>query len=66
MKAKRRPPLWTRYFTPSGAIASWLAIGIGIGAAMGAATDSMAIWVAIGAGVGVAIGAVIVGLRRTR
>ncbi len=40
-------------------VGAWVAIGVGIGAAMGAATDSMAIWVAVGVGAGVAIGALV-------
>ena len=34
--------------------AVWLAVAIGIGAAIGAATDNMGTWVAVGAGVGAA------------
>ncbi|MGH2377680.1 MAG: hypothetical protein ACRDGT_04325 [Candidatus Limnocylindria bacterium] len=31
----------------------WLVVGVGIGAALGAATENMGTWVAIGAGLGV-------------
>ncbi len=34
-------------------VASWIAIGIGIGAAIGAATEQMGLWVAIGVLIGV-------------
>ena len=37
-------------------MATWTAVGISIGAAMGSATDNMAVWVASGAATGVAIG----------
>lgn len=30
----------------------WIAMGVGVGAAIGSATHSIAIWIAIGAGVG--------------
>jgi hypothetical protein len=33
-------------------IASWTAIGIGVGAALGSATGEMGVWVAVGAAVG--------------
>jgi hypothetical protein len=36
----------------------WIAIGTGVGTALGAAFDNVAIGVALGAGVGVALGAV--------
>jgi len=35
----------------------WLALGAGIGTAIGAATQNMGVWLALGAGIGVAIGA---------
>lgn len=35
---------------------TWTAIGLGIGTAMGAATNQMAIWVAAGGAAGVFIG----------
>ena len=35
----------------------WLALGAGIGTAIGAATQNIGMWLAIGAGMGVAIGA---------
>jgi hypothetical protein len=36
----------------------WLPVGVGIGAAMGAATGDMGTWVALGAGIGAALDAV--------
>ena len=41
-------------------LGKWIAIGAGVGAAMGAATDNMGQWVAIG----VALGAAVVLSRR--
>jgi hypothetical protein len=35
----------------------WLALGTGIGSAIGAATHNIGVWLALGAGIGVAIGA---------
>ncbi|GAB4316699.1 MAG: hypothetical protein Kow0074_04810 [Candidatus Zixiibacteriota bacterium] len=35
---------------------SWLAIGTGVGVALGAALDNFAVGIALGAGVGIAIG----------
>ena len=40
------------------ALGVWLAIGAGIGTAIGAATGQMGVWVGVGAGVGTALGAV--------
>ena len=45
-------------------IATWTAVGISIGAAMGSATDNMGVWVALGAALGAAIG--IAATRRVR
>ena len=36
---------------------TWTAIGIALGAAMGAGTDLMGAWVGLGAGIGIAMGA---------
>jgi hypothetical protein len=44
-------------------MAVWVAVGIGAGVAMGAATHSMAIWICFGVVAGVAIGAIL-GRRR--
>lgn len=41
-------------YTPVGA---WLAIGVGIGTAIGAATGQIGVWIGAGAGVGIALGA---------
>ena len=41
-------------YSPLGA---WLAIGAGIGAAIGPATWQVGVWVGVGAGVGIALGA---------
>ena len=38
-------------------IAVWVAIGAGIGVAMGAATDNMGMRLAVGVGIGAAVGA---------
>ena len=40
-------------------LAMWIAIGIGVGAAMGAAMDDMGVWVALGVAGGAAVGAVL-------
>lgn len=40
-----------------GAIGVWLAIGAGMGTAIGAATGQMGVWIGVGAGVGTALGA---------
>ena len=37
----------------------WIAIGIGVGAAMGVAMDDMGVWVALGVAGGAAVGAVL-------
>jgi hypothetical protein len=37
-------------------LGAWTAIGIGVGAALGVATDSFALWIAIGVVVGLTIG----------
>ena len=34
----------------------WIAVGVGMGAALGAAMHNMGVWVAVGAGIGVALG----------
>lgn len=36
---------------------SWLAIGIGVGVALGAALDNVAVGISLGVGIGIAIGA---------
>lgn len=36
---------------------TWIAIGTGVGVAMGVATDELSTWVAVGVGIGVALGA---------
>lgn len=38
-------------------IGVWLALGAGIGSAIGVATENIGVWLALGAGIGVAIGA---------
>ena len=38
--------------TNMAAVGTWLAVGIGVGVAMGAATENLAVWIAIGAVVG--------------
>ncbi len=38
-------------------IGAWMAIGVGIGTALGAATENMGAGIAIGIGIGLAIGA---------
>jgi len=35
----------------------WIAIGAGVGVALGVAMDNLALWLAIGVGIGLAIGA---------
>lgn len=40
-------------------LGAWTAIGIGAGAAIGAASNSMGVWVAVGAAVGIIIGSLI-------
>ncbi len=37
-------------------LAIWIAIGIGVGAALGAALDNMGLWVALGVAGGAALG----------
>jgi hypothetical protein len=41
----------------------WMALGAGIGTAMGAATHNMGVWLAIGISLGVAIDVIIQGSR---
>jgi len=43
----------------------WVAIGAGVGAAFGAATDSRGLWLAIGVAVGAAFGAALSNRRST-
>ena len=38
-------------------LATWIAIGAGVGVAMGLVMDNLALWLAIGVGVGLALGA---------
>jgi len=38
-------------------LATWVAIGAGVGVALGLAMDNLALWLAIGVGIGLAIGA---------
>ena len=38
-------------------IGGWVAIGIGVGAALGVAMDNLPVWLAVGAAIGLAIGA---------
>ena len=38
-------------------IGVWLALGAGIGTAIGAATQNIGMWLALGAGIGAAMGA---------
>jgi hypothetical protein len=40
-------------------VAVWLAVGVGVGVAMGAATQALAIWICIGTIAGAAIGVVL-------
>lgn len=37
-------------------LATWIAIGAGVGVAMGLAMDNFALWLAIGVGIGLALG----------
>jgi hypothetical protein len=39
-------------------LATWIAIGAGVGVALGVAMDNLGLWLAIGVGIGVAIGVV--------
>jgi hypothetical protein len=41
----------------------WLALGAGIGTAIGAATQNTGVWLALGAGIGVAIGAALSAIK---
>ncbi len=41
--------------TPNALSGAWIAIGAGVGVAIGAATDNIGLWVAIGVAIGVAI-----------
>lgn len=36
----------------------WIAVGAGVGVAVGAAMDNIALWLAVGIGLGVAMGSV--------
>lgn len=36
----------------------WIAVGAGVGTAVGVAMDNIALWIAIGVGLGVAMGSV--------
>jgi len=45
-------------------LATWIAIGAGVGVALGLATGNLALWMAIGVGIAVAIGAGQSGLGR--
>ena len=38
-------------------LATWVAIGAGVGVALGLAMDNLALWLAIGVGMGLALGA---------
>jgi len=42
----------------------WIAIGAGVGTAIGVASDNIAIWLAVGIGAGTAIGAAFSGRKR--
>ena len=44
---------------PASRIGAWMAIGVGIGVALGSAMDKLGAGLAIGIGIGVAIGAAI-------
>ncbi len=44
---------------------SWVAIGVGVGAALGIAMDQLAVWTAVGAGIGDAVGAAMSGRTRS-
>jgi hypothetical protein len=46
------------------ALPAWIAIGAGIGVALGVAMDNMPLWLAVGIGLGVAIGALATRSRR--
>ena len=37
-------------------LATWIAVGAGVGVAMGLAMDNFALWLAIGVGIGLALG----------
>ena len=49
---------------PTFNIGFWIAIGAGLGVALGAALGNIAVWTAVGAGVGVALGAGFSGAKR--
>ena len=38
-------------------LATWIAVGAGVGGALGLAMDNLALWLAIGVGIGLALGA---------
>ena len=38
-------------------LATWIAIGAGVGVALGLAMDNLALWLAVGVGIGLALGA---------
>ena len=38
-------------------LVTWIAIGAGVGVALGFAMDNLALWLAIGVGIGLALGA---------
>ena len=38
-------------------LATWVAIGAGVGVALGVAMNNLALWMAIGVGIGLALGA---------
>jgi len=56
------PPETKKPAAPA-AIGVWLAIGAGIGAALGVAAKDIGLWLPVGVGVGLALG---VGLTRRR
>ena len=51
-KAEARPKHAGR-----GTLATWVAIGAGMGAALGVALGNIAVWMPVGVGIGAAIGA---------
>jgi hypothetical protein len=47
-------------------VGAWTAVGVGVGVAMGAATDALALWTAIGVAVGALIGLCLVDRRAAK
>jgi TPP-dependent 2-oxoacid decarboxylase len=56
MTEQRRPEGWE--------VGAFLAIGAGVGVALGVAMDNIGLWLAIGVAVGVVLGAAVTAQRR--